>query len=138
MDSVQTGNYPSQAKPRHRFSGPDHLRIGFGSKVADSPEGRARINHEIARVKLWCAKLTISEAAKLCPDPSEATIRRAAATGQLRATILDPPRPRRGLGRPAKILIDPVDPAAFVALKKKIASGVADGDPASGTGTVAP
>ena len=63
----------------------------------------------------------IAEAAKLAPvGISEAQIRQAAATGRLRATILDPPRPRKnGRGRPVKILINRADLEAFVASKKK-------------------
>ncbi len=58
---------------------------------------------------------TIAEAAKLAPGLSEAQIRKAAATGRLRATILNPPRRRNiGRGRPVKILIDPADLAAFI------------------------
>jgi len=80
--------------------------------------------------------LTISEAAKLCPTGiSEAQIRQAAATGRLWATKIDPPRPRRGRGRPTKILIDPADLAAFIlwhaASKRKVTGGVAGGDSAA-------
>jgi hypothetical protein len=71
--------------------------------------------------------LTISEAAKLCPPGiSEAQIRQAAARGRLRSIKIDPPRPRQGRGRPAKILIDRVDLTAFIsektASKQEVAS----------------
>jgi hypothetical protein len=37
-----------------RVSGPAHLRVGIGSKVADSIEGQAKIAAEIARYVEYC------------------------------------------------------------------------------------
>jgi hypothetical protein len=37
-----------------RVSGPAHLRVGIGSKMADSVEGQAKIAAALSRYAEWC------------------------------------------------------------------------------------